>query len=303
MGLLVGTGKAKMSNDLLVALARGRRDRQYFSRTWLGRTLHDAQLEYVENADATVNALATANRFGKTTILSDVHFHGCIYKTGGEPKYLDPVTAEVDFDRWFKLRYNTIHTADLWETAALVWDDAHKLINEQPYLQAFVKARPRTLPPHIDFIHDARWKFRTLGDDASGIDGNSFYVITVDEAGWITDLQEKMDNVIRVRVADVRGVIHIVGTFKPGISKDFYVICVRAAAYTGTNISLDHRADEDVDLTAASDLDASIRGYLRTWVRGELAKERELSDDLWPELAKLGINRDEFADAIAGKGV
>lgn len=299
--MFVGTGKAAFSDDLLEALARGRFDHQFFSYTFLNRILHDGQLEYVENANATVNCLATANRYGKTTTLSHVHYHGNIYKTGGEPKYLDPETGAVIFDKWIRLRYNTIHAADLWETAALVWDEAYKIIDESPRLQAFIKSRPKTLYPHFDFIHGSRWKFRTLGNDASGIDGNSFYIVSIDEAGWIEMLETMMGNVIRVRVADVRGVIHIVGTFKPGIAKDFYKFCVRASAYSGKGIAFDHRTDEDGPIEADASLDASIKHYLRDWVNGELEKGREFKDELWFELRKLGISKDEFADAIGGR--
>jgi hypothetical protein len=261
---------------VLDALARGRHDHQFFSRFFLNRTLHDGQLEYVENANATVNCLATANRYGKTTLLSHVHFHSCIYKTGGLSRY-QREDGSVDSDAFAKLRYNTVHTAALWETAALVWDEAHKIINESPRLEAFIRDRPKSKPPHIDFIHGARWKFRTLGNNAEGIDGNSFYDISIDEAGWIVALEEMMQNVLRVRVADVQGRIHIVGTFKPGVSKDFYKFCVRASAYTGRGLGFDHR-DTAEDTGADTSLDASIRRYL----------------------AEYGIDLDEFAEAIGG---
>lgn len=267
------------SDQILEALARGREDRQFFSRYFLGRTLHDTQLKYVDGADATVNVLATANRWGKTTVTLNIHAHAGIYKTGAEPFYLDEL-GDFDLGKFNRTRYNTIHTAGLWETAALVWEDFHKVHNESARLRAFVRAAPRSKPPHVDFITGARWKFRTLGDNASGIDGNSFYVITIDEAGWQNDLEEMMDNVIRVRVADVRGVIHLVGTFKPGVSKDFFKYAVRAAAHTGASISFDHRSetDDDVDVVQASQLDSSIRAYLREY----------------------GIELDELADALGG---
>jgi hypothetical protein len=269
----VGTGKAKQAADTLNALARGRHDHQFFSHYFLNRILHDGQLEYVENANATVNVLATANRYGKTTLLSHRHFHSCIYKIGGERGYLDPVTGAMDAKAFAKLRYNTIHASDLWETSALVWDEAHKLIEENPRLDAFVAEKPKSKPPHIKFIHGSKWKFRTLGHNAEGIDGNSFYLITLDEAGWSEKLEEMMRNVVRVRVADVRGRIDIVGTFKPGVSKDFYKFAVRAGAYTGQGIAFDHRdtAEDDSDGLAGS-----IRRYLR----------------------EFGIDLDELADAM-----
>jgi hypothetical protein len=85
-----------------------------------------------------------------------------------------------------------------------------------------------------------------------------------------------MRNVLKVRTADVRGRIVIVGTFKPGISRDFYKVCVRASAYTGKAISFDHRADDETG--EAETLDSSIRRYLREY----------------------GINLDEYAEALRG---
>jgi hypothetical protein len=302
VSLQVGTGKAGQANDLLVGLARGRTDHQFFSQTFLNRKLHDGQLEYVENAHASINCLATSNRWGKTTILSHVHYHGNTYKTGGEPHYLN-LDGTVDYDRWFKLRYNTVHTAFLSETSLLVWDEATKIRNESPRMAAFIKDAPRSLPPHITFIHGGKWKFRTLGNDASGIDGNSFYKISIDEAGWVPGLEAMMNNVVRIRVADVRGEIHLAGTFKPGVSKDFYKYCVRASAHSGHALGFDHRTDEDEVVIGESALDQSIKGYLRDWISGHLGKGRDLSESFWAEIASLGITPDEFADAIGGRGV
>jgi len=292
VSLEVGTGKAGEVNTMLEALQRGREDDQFFSDFFLNRRLHDGQLEYVQNANATVNCLATANRYGKTTVLLHVHTKACVYKTGGEPKYA--ADGEVDDLAFFQLRYHTIHTAGDFETAALVWEDAHKIRNESANLRALIKDAPRSKPPHIDFITGSRWKFRTLGYDASGIDGNSFYVITIDEAGWIDGLEKMMGNVIRVRVADVRGVIHLVGTFKPGISKDFYKFCVRASAYTGKGITLDHRSgDQGEEAVAISSLDLAIKRYLVDYFQG-----RDVSDELAADLGRLGITPDEYADAV-----
>jgi len=277
VSVYVSTGKASESDRVLDALARGREDHQFFSRTFLNRTLHDGQLEYVTNANATVNCLATANRYGKTTLLSHRHFHSCIYKIGGESKYISE-DGVIDAKKFTEIRYNTVHTAGGWETAALVWDEAHKIMGESPRLEAFVKDKPRSKPPHIEFIHGARWKFRTLGHNAEGVDGNSFYLISIDEAGWIENLEEMMQNVLRVRVADVQGMIDIVGTFKPGVSKDFYKFCVRASAYTGKGLGFDHRDQAD-EATEVQSLDASIRRYL----------------------ADYGIDLDEFAEAIGGR--
>lgn len=247
----------------LEAMARGRDDHEFFGSVFLGRAPTAAQLDFLENANATVNCLATANRWGKTTVLSHLHYHSAIYKVGAEDRYFDEFD-QFDQKKFNKVKYHTIHTAGDWETASLVWEEAHKLLNESVNLAAFVKSAPRSLPPDINFVTGSKWKFRTLGHDARGIDGNSFYIVSIDEAGWIEDLATMMRNVIRVRVADVRGRIYIVGTFKPGISKDFYSECRKASARTGVGISFDHQSAED-DIEEGQSLDSSIRKYLRQY--------------------------------------
>lgn len=289
------------ADQLLEALSRGRDDHQFFSHFFLKRKLHDGQLELVENGNATINVLSTANRWGKTFSLDHIHFHANIFKTGAEPRYIKP--AGIDMADFVKVKYHTVHTADLWETAALVWDDAHKLLGESAPLRALVKDAPRTRPPHIDFIFGSRWKFRTLGDNAEGIDGNSFYVITIDEAGWINDLETKMNNVIRVRVADVSGRIFIVGTFKPGVSRDFYKYATRASARTGRGMSFAHGGvdDDDAELEDGSKMDKAIRKYLREFFKRERARGHTINQETLDGLARIGVTADELADAIGGR--
>jgi hypothetical protein len=277
MTLQVATGKAGEANTLLESFARGREDIQYFSQAFLGRTLHDAQLKFVTEAEAKINSLATANRWGKTTVLSVRHYHKGIYKTGAEWRYLDE-TGEFDLDSFTSLKYMTVHTAGEWEQAAYVWEDMLKLLNEnQRMLAPFIAASPRSKPPHIKGINGWQTLFRTLGTNASGIDGKSIYYLSIDEAGWINDLDTMMSNVLRIRTADVYGIIDIVGTMKPGISRDFYKISVRASAYTGAGITLDHRTQAEVDEGVDVSMSESIRRYLR----------------------EFGIDLDEYKDAVS----
>lgn len=257
------------------ALQRGRYDHSLFWHYFLLRCPHPGQLRFVSNAEATINALACSNRYGKTTLLAGGHFHANIYKTGAEPRYLDENGA-VDLAAYVREKYRTAHSAGEYDQVAEVHDDALRLIGDSPRLAAFIKNAPLSKPPHIDFINGSRWIFRTLGDNASGIDGKNFYLLSIDEAGWIKNLEEMMGNVLRVRVADVRGRIWIVGTFKPGVSIDFYKIAVRASAATGAALGFDHRAgDDDSEDTS---LDAAVRKYAREFgfdLDGELARLRE----------------------------
>jgi hypothetical protein len=249
------------NEELMRALQRGRSDVEFFWQFFLKRTPHPSQLEFLTNAEATVNLLPTSNRWGKTTLLCGRHFHRCIYKIGAEPRFLNE-DGTVDARKYARLKYRTIHTADLWDTASLVWEDAHALLRESDVLQVFVKDAPRSKPPHIDFINGSRWKFRTLGDDARGIDGDSYYYLSVDEAGWIDDLIEKIDNVLRVRIADVRGVMDLVGTMKPGVSRDYFKLSVKASAYTGRGVTFEHRDDVERELRVGG-LDPTVVRYLR----------------------------------------
>ncbi|MBA2726535.1 MAG: hypothetical protein H0U53_11135 [Actinobacteria bacterium] len=261
MTLEVMTGKAGEATSLMEAFALGRNDPAYFCRFFMNRKLHDGQAEYMLKAEAKVNCLATSNRWGKTTLLCGRHFHRGFYKMGAEWRYYDE-DFNVDMGIFTSLKYETVHTAGEWEQASFVWEDALKIINENPRMAAFVKEMPRSKPPHIAGINGWKWLFRTLGNNASGIDGKSIYYLSIDEAGWITGLDEMMRNVLRIRIADVRGIIDLVGTFKPGISRDFYKMCVRASAYTGVRIDFAHGSDDEAAQTPQS-LDSSIEKYLR----------------------------------------
>jgi hypothetical protein len=250
-------------DSLLEAFARGRNDPTFFCDFFMGRRLHDKQAVFMESAEAKINALATANRWGKTTVLCGIHFHAGIYKTGAEWRYFNE-DGSVSLDVFTKLKYETVHTAGEWEQADFVWQDALTMIAQNPRLAAFVNAQPKSKPPFIGGINGWKWMFRTLGTNASNIDGKSIYVLSIDEAGWVDHLDEMMRNVLRVRTADVQGRIIIVGTFKPGISRDFYKICVRASAYTGMKIGFAHESGDD-DAQTPGQLDAAIQKYLKQY--------------------------------------
>ena len=274
MSLYTGTGKAKQVETLLDAFAEGRSDVEFFCWYFMGRSLHPGQAKFMAEAQAKINCLATANRYGKTTVLTGLHCHAGLYKTGAEDKYMNP-DGTLDIDVFTKLKYETVHSAGEWEQAAFVWEDMLKVRGENARMAALITEYPRSKPPHIKGFNGWKWMFRTLGTNASNIDGKSIYVLSIDEAGWVDDLDEMMRNVLRVRVADVRGRIVIVGTFKPGISRDFYKFCVRAAAYTGERIDFAYGSEEE-DEDAPASLDAAIAKYL----------------------AELGIDITEYRDAM-----
>lgn len=230
---------------LAEAMQRGREDVGFFSHYFCRRELHAGQVKFARNANASINVLPTSNRWGKTSLLAIRHLHSCFYKLGAEERYVDPVHGAVDLEKYLRTRYYTVHTAGLWETAKLVWEDALKILKESERLQPFVTDTPRTLPPSIKFTNGSVWLFRTLGDNGENVDGHSFYLVSIDEAGWITNLETIINNVIRVRVADVQGRIDLVGTMKIGLSRDFYRYANRGSVATGVKIAFDHRDGRD----------------------------------------------------------
>lgn len=267
-GLDFGVGSAEE------AFQRGRESDNFFWHFFLLRCPHEGQRHFLENANANVNLLACSNRYGKTTMLTGRHMKKCIYKLGAEERYL---TNEYvfDVDKFLRTRYRTAHTAGEWDQASEVWEDAQKIILESERLAAFVKNVKRSPPHEIEFINNAKWLFRTLGVGAQGIDGKSFYHLSIDEGGWISDLETMLNNVLTIRVADVRGQIDIFGTFKPGMSNGFFKLCVRASAATGAGIGFDHRSESDGEMV---DLDAAVYKYAKDVgfdLEEEIRKARE----------------------------
>lgn len=225
-----------MTETLKQAIARGRDDVEFFAYFMLGERLHVGQLEWLENADASVNVLPSSNRWGKTFVQVVRHFHRGFYKIGAERRYV--VDGVVDLEAYRKCKYETLHTAQGWDTAAMVWEAAWAYC-DRPQLAPFVVARPKTIPPYIRFMNGWTWRFKTLGDDGKGIDGKSYYLITIDEAGWVDNLDSIVNNVARVRTADVQGCLDLMGTFKPGVSRAFYQYAKLASVYTGRDIGFD----------------------------------------------------------------
>jgi hypothetical protein len=220
------------------AIARGRHDVGYWAWYFLEQQLHDGQIAWLENAEATTNVLTTGNRWGKSFMVAARHFHRCFYKIGAEWRYIDPVTKEVDLTSYHETKFHTLHTAQGWDTVQLCWDPMWALC-DKPRLKPFIKSRPRSGYINIAMLNGSRIWFKTLGEQGQGVDGTSLYIISIDEAGWIENLGWILENVIRVRIADVQGMVDLVGTMKPGISQDFYREAVLAQVYTGTEVVVD----------------------------------------------------------------
>jgi hypothetical protein len=210
----------------------------YWAWYFLEQQLHDGQAEWLLNAEATTNVLCTGNRWGKSFMVAARHLHRNFYKLGAEWRYIDPITGDVNLQDYRDCRYSTLHCAQGWDTVQLVWEPAWALC-DKPRLKPFIKTRPRSGFINISMVNGAKWWFRTLGEAGQGVDGTSLYLISIDEAGWMQNLGWILDNVLRVRVADVQGMVDLVGTMKPGISRDFHREATLAAVYSGKKVTVD----------------------------------------------------------------
>ena len=229
--------------DAVEAIMRGRGDVEFFARHYMGMQLHGGQLEWLHEAQARINLLLTGNRWGKTTTMMVAHTHAQFYKLGAEPRYVD-ADGTVDVSRMARERYYTVHSAGLYDTAKEVWREFASLVKASPDLAVWLETPlPRSEPHEVNWMHGGRWLFRTLGDNGEGIDGRSFYLVTIDEAGYEKNIQEIIDNVARMRCADVRGRIHAVGTAKPGLSQGFFSLALQAQASLGDRRELDYRSE------------------------------------------------------------
>lgn len=225
------------------AIVRGRGDVEFFARHYLGMQLHGGQLDWLEGAQAKINLLLTGNRWGKTTTMLVAHAHRQFYKLGAEPRYVLE-DGTVDVSLMARERYYTVHSAGLYDTAKEVWREFDQLVKASPDLKVWLETPlPRSEPHEINWMHGGRWLFRTLGDNGEGIDGRSFYLVTIDEAGYEKNIQQIIDDVARMRCADVRGMIYAVGTAKPGLSQGFFALALAAQAYLGDRRELDYRSD------------------------------------------------------------
>jgi hypothetical protein len=286
--------------DARTAVARGRHDVEFFAHHFCDLNLHEGQLEYLTNAQATYNLVLTGNRWGKTTAVGVKHLHCQFYKLGAEPRYMD-ADGQIDPRKFRRVRYLTCHTAGLYETAEMVWNEVEQLVKNNEHLAPWlVTPLPRSKPHEIRFIHNGRWYFRTLGDDGEGIDGKSFYLITIDEAGWEAKIEQIINNVARMRVADVRGMVDCLGTAKPGTSQGFFNLAVQAQAYLGDERQLDHsgsskpRSDgarpivDPVILEYGRQAGYDLEPLLHAYLQKRSAQERQEMDEHLVNLTYLG---------------
>ena len=108
--------------------------------------------------------------------------------------------------------YETISVAMSADQAEIVFREAKRLLNHKG-LRPLVKAFRSSPFPHIIFTNGAVMHCRSAHDDGKYIDGHRYMYLSIDEAGWISNLRHLMTNVILMRLAG-GGEIDLIGTPK-----------------------------------------------------------------------------------------
>lgn len=183
--------------------ARCAKDPVLFANTFLPKRPHPGQTTWLRNSVQPINVLVPGNRWGKSTIIAEKHIWKCIFKQG-----LRPMSAS----EWKAAQYETISVAMSADQAAIVFKEAKSLLMDSP-LKVLVKSMRSTPFPHIIFANGSIFHCRSAHDDGRYIDGHAYRYLSIDEAGWITQLKNLMTNVIVMRLAG-GGEIDLIGTPK-----------------------------------------------------------------------------------------
>lgn len=162
---------------------------------------HPGQVTWLTSANQAINVLVPGNRWGKSTVIAMRHIWHCVFKVGqtrearksGEP-------------------YETISVAMSADQAEIVFKEAKRLLQSK-LLRPLVKEFRSSPFPHIVFTNGSVMHCRSAHDDGKYIDGHAYRYLSIDEAGWITNLRNLMTNVILMRLAG-GGMIDLIGTPK-----------------------------------------------------------------------------------------
>jgi hypothetical protein len=181
-------------------IARARRDPVYFAQIFLPKKPHPGQVTWLRGSIHPINVLVPGNRWGKSTVIAMKHVWHCLFRIGETPDLIARGEA-----------YETISVAMSADQAEIVYREAKRLL--QGPLKRMVAAFRTTPFPHIVFKNGAVMHCRSAHDDGKYIDGHGYRYLSIDEAGWITNLRHLMTNVIIMRLTG-GGHVDLIGTPK-----------------------------------------------------------------------------------------
>lgn len=162
---------------------------------------HPGQVTWLTKSVQPINVLVPGNRWGKSTVIAMKHIWKCTFRIGQTPA--DRLSGEP---------YETISVAMSADQAEIVFKEAKRLLMSKT-LRPLVKEFRSSPFPHIVFANGAVMHCRSAHDDGKYIDGHRYMYLSIDEAGWISNLRHLMTNVILMRLAG-GGEIDLIGTPK-----------------------------------------------------------------------------------------
>ena len=180
---------------------RSRRDKIYFANKFLPKKPHPGQVTWLENSIQPINVLVPGNRWGKSTVIAMKHIWKCVFRIG-----------QTRAQKLAGDSYETISVAMSADQAEIVFKETKRLLSAKS-LRPLVKAFRSSPFPHIIFTNGAVMHCRSAHDNGKYIDGHKYMYLSIDEAGYITNLRSLMTNVIVMRLAG-GGEIDLIGTPK-----------------------------------------------------------------------------------------
>lgn len=195
-----------MDQDAVIArrkaiIRRSKADVVYFANNFLPKKPHPGQVTWLTNSTQFINVLVPGNRWGKSTVIAMKHIWKCVFRIG------ETKAAKLAGDS-----YETISVAQSADQAEIVFKEAKRLLSTKQ-LRPLVKAFRSSPFPHIVFTNGAVMHCRSAHDDGKYIDGHKYMYLSIDEAGWISNLRHLMNSVILLRLAG-GGEIDLIGTPK-----------------------------------------------------------------------------------------
>ena len=233
------------TGDLAADLDRGRYDKVFWTRRFLGINEHAGQRRFsvaatmrhkVEDGGNGYSpafldiAQASGNQAGKTINLATTILHQTFYKLGLKPP--DPTDA-ADVDRWSRERYHWYHISYEGKVANLVHNDLRSILAGAHPAQAGRGCPLVTeLGPVIDLdrkefgefswvkVHPAfgggEIHFRHTNEKAKAVLGIAMNGISFDEAAFELYLMEIRDEVLHLRRITTGGPIYWISTGTEG---------------------------------------------------------------------------------------
>ena len=162
---------------------------------------HPGQVTWLTTANESINVLVPGNRWGKSTVIAMRHIWHCAFRVG-----------QTRASRQRGDPYETISVAISADQAEIVFREARRLLSSK-LLRPLVKEFRSSPFPHIVFSNGAVMHCRSSHENGKYIDGHAYRYLSIDEAGYITNLRHLMTSVIILRLAG-GGMIDLIGTPK-----------------------------------------------------------------------------------------